>query len=90
MAAKVGKHAVVHRSLRHLHDQGRGMTWQRNVEDWLGGLPYEVSSPGEVLARVRPQGFELIRLADAIAEGGNDVYLFRRQSTRTSTRHRHA
>lgn len=77
IGAKVAKHLVVRRSLAMMRDQGRGMTWRRNVEDWLGGLPYEVSSPGQVLARLRPQGFTLERLDDGIGEGGNDVYLFR-------------
>jgi 2-polyprenyl-3-methyl-5-hydroxy-6-metoxy-1,4-benzoquinol methylase len=78
--AKVAKNIVVRRSLERLrtYHLERGMTWRRDIEDWLGGLPYEVSSPGEVLARLRPQGFALERLQDGIAEGANDVYLFRR------------
>ena len=56
----------------------RGMNWWRDVEDWLGGLPYEVAGPGEVLARLRPYGFVLTRLTDAEWEGSNDVYLFER------------
>ena len=24
----------------------RGMTWWRDIEDWLGGLPYQVAGPG--------------------------------------------
>ena len=54
------------------------MSWWRDIEDWLGGLPYEVADPGEVLAALRPLGFTLERLASARAEGDNDVYLFRR------------
>ncbi len=64
-------------SIRHYHEQ-RGMHWWRDIEDWLGGLPYEPVAPGEVLARLRPQGFTLERLEDALGEGGNDVYLYRR------------
>jgi 2-polyprenyl-6-hydroxyphenyl methylase/3-demethylubiquinone-9 3-methyltransferase len=81
-AAKMAKHLVVHRSLVRFrnYEKERGMTWRRDVEDWLGGLPYEVSSPGEVLARLRPVGFVLERLDDAAGEGGNDVYLLRRAS----------
>jgi 2-polyprenyl-6-hydroxyphenyl methylase/3-demethylubiquinone-9 3-methyltransferase len=79
-AAKVAKKIVVRRRLSPLHDDHgeRGMDWRRDIEDWLGGLPYEVSSPGEVLAKLSPQAFTLERLHDAIGEGGNDVYLFRR------------
>lgn len=78
-AAKVSKHLMVHRNLdrlRHYADE-RGMDWRRDIEDWLGGLPYEVSSPGEVHAFLRPRGFTLERLQSAIGEGGNDVYLYR-------------
>jgi hypothetical protein len=64
-------------ALRGSYDR-RGMSWRRDIEDWLGGYPYEVSSPGEVLARLRPAGFELRRLEDGVGEGSNDVYLFRR------------
>ena len=56
----------------------RGMNWWRDVEDWLGGLPYEVASPGEVHAFLRPRGFELDRLESAEGEGDNDVYLYTR------------
>jgi len=79
-AAKVMKHLLAYRSLSRLRDYDveRGMSWRRDIEDWLGGLPYEVSGPGEVIARLRPRGFILERLEDAVIEGRNDVYLFRR------------
>jgi len=79
-SAKIAKSLAVRRrlpALRGAYD-ARGMNWWRDIEDWLGGLPYEVASPGEVLDRLRPMGFELERLHDAIGESGNDVYLFRR------------
>jgi SAM-dependent methyltransferase len=77
--AKLGK-AALRRDFHAMrrYEQERGMTWWRDIEDWLGGLPYEPVGPGEVLARVRPLGFELQRLQDALGEGRNDVYLFRR------------
>lgn len=81
-AAKVGKSLVVRRRLPRLRGayDNRGMNWWRDIEDWLGGLPYEVSSPGEILDRLQPLGFELRRLEDATGEGSNDVYLLRRVS----------
>lgn len=77
---KILKSLVVRRRLPRLRGayDSRGMNWWRDIEDWLGGLPYEVSAPGEVLAWLKPLGFELIRLQDALAEAGNDVYLFRK------------
>ena len=79
--AKLTKHLLIHQNLTALRQYGneRGMTWRRDIADWLGGLPYEVASPGDVLARLQSQGFNLVRLHDALGEGANDVYLFRRQ-----------
>lgn len=79
-ATKIAKSLIVRRRLPALQGayDARGMNWWRDIEDWLGGLPYEVAGPGEVLARLRPMGFDLVRLDDAISEGRNDVYLFLR------------
>lgn len=39
----------------------RGMSWFRDVTDWLGGYPYEAATPGETLEFVRSQfGFVLV------------------------------
>jgi SAM-dependent methyltransferase len=84
--AKIGKSLLLRRRLpamRGSYDR-RGMNWWRDIEDWLGGYPYEVSSPGEVLARLGPAGFELRRLDDAVGEGSNDVYLFGRTARPTA------
>jgi len=41
---------------------GRGMSWRRDVTDWLGGYPYEAATPGEILEFVRRKlNFVLIR-----------------------------
>jgi SAM-dependent methyltransferase len=58
----------------------RGMSWWRDIEDWLGGLPYEVAAPGEVLDSLHPLGFSLERLASARGEGDNDIYLFKKKN----------
>jgi len=40
----------------------RGMSWFRDVTDWLGGYPYEAATPGEILEFVRNQfGFVLVK-----------------------------
>lgn len=74
---KLAKMAL-RRDFSPIRDYGaeRGMTWWRDIEDWLGGLPYQVAGPGEVLGRLRPKGFELVRLDDAEWEGDTDGYLF--------------
>src|SRR5215469_7690032 len=40
------------RMIREYH-RGRGMSWRRDVTDWLGGYPYEAATPGEILKFVR-------------------------------------
>ncbi len=77
--AKLGK-ATLRRDFHPMrrYQEERGMSWWRDTEDWLGGLPYQPVGPGEVLARLRPSGFDLERLHDALGEGRTDVYLFRR------------
>jgi len=38
------------------------MSWFRDVTDWLGGYPYEATTPGEIFEFVRSQfGFFLIK-----------------------------
>ena len=44
--AAVGRNPI--RKIREYHS-GRGMSWRRDVTDWLGGYPYEAATPGEIL-----------------------------------------
>lgn len=41
---------------------GRGMNRWRDIVDWVGGYPYEVARPEEILDFYRARGFTLIRL----------------------------
>lgn len=78
-APKLAKMAI-HRDfsqIRRYHEE-RGMSWWRDLEDWLGGLPYEVASPDEVHDTLRPLGFVLERMQIGEGDGGNDIYLYRR------------
>ena len=58
----------------------------RYLKSRLGGYPYEVSSPGEVAEHLIPLGFTLERLQDGLAEGGNDVYLWRKHHKRAQAK----
>jgi len=40
----------------------RGMDWAHDVHDWLGGYPYESTTPAEVAALLDGLGFELVRV----------------------------
>jgi SAM-dependent methyltransferase len=55
----VGRNAV--RMLREYRNE-RGMSWWRDVTDWIGGYPYEAATPGEILDFVRQHfNYELVK-----------------------------
>jgi 2-polyprenyl-3-methyl-5-hydroxy-6-metoxy-1,4-benzoquinol methylase len=56
----------------------RGMSLWRDIEDWLGGLPYEPCKPEEVVHFLEPRGFDLRRLRTVSSHGCND-FLFQRR-----------
>ncbi len=56
---------------------GRGMNFWRDVEDWLGGLPWEYTSPEEVRLAVTSQGMTLVSTLTR-GPGACNEYLVRR------------
>ena len=62
----------------------RGMSWRTDVEDWLGGYPYESVSPDELCAALGERGFEAVRSFTKPARLGGflgthcDEYVFRK------------
>jgi 2-polyprenyl-3-methyl-5-hydroxy-6-metoxy-1,4-benzoquinol methylase len=61
---------------RSEYQQIRGMDAWRDIEDWLGGLPYEYCKPGEVVDFLSDRCFVLLRLTTTITKGCNE-FLFR-------------
>lgn len=59
--------------------RGRGMNARHDVADWLGGLPYEVASPDEILKFGYERKLRLLRI-DPKPEGSCTSYLFERES----------
>lgn len=55
----------------------RGMSWWRDVDDWLGGYPYEAATPAEVRVFYDARGFALCRQAITAGHGCNE-FVFRR------------
>lgn len=55
----------------------RGMSMYHDWIDWLGGFPFEVARPGDVLDFYRSRGFELERLKTTLDLGCNE-FVFRR------------
>jgi 2-polyprenyl-6-hydroxyphenyl methylase/3-demethylubiquinone-9 3-methyltransferase len=52
----------------------RGMDVKHDIEDWLGGLPYEVASVAEIVEFTRKKGMILEKIETGF-EGGNNVCL---------------
>lgn len=54
----------------------RGMSFWHDHIDWLGGYPFEVARPGDIVEFYRQRGFELIKL-DVVRRGhGCNEYVF--------------
>jgi 2-polyprenyl-3-methyl-5-hydroxy-6-metoxy-1,4-benzoquinol methylase len=83
--------AVTGRSFREYlasYRQRRGMEFENDVHDWLGGWPYEPISPPEVVSRLQQLGFEAERVLarsgrllgrdPGLLGSGCDEYVFRR------------
>ncbi len=54
----------------------RGMSPWIDVVDWVGGFPFEVARPEDILIFFRPRGFELIGLTTQRGNHGCNEYLF--------------
>lgn len=65
------------RVIRDYGHTARGMSWLRDIEDWLGGLPYEYARPEAVESFLKKRGFECAR------QSGME-YLFLRRSQPSS------
>ena len=57
----------------------RGMSPWRDVVDWVGGLPFEVARPEEVVAFCLPRGFDLCGLTTQGGGHGCNEFVLRRR-----------
>jgi len=60
--------------------QSRGMSKWHDLVDWVGGLPFEVAKPEEVIFSLKARGFDLINLTTCAGELGCNEYVFHRLS----------
>jgi 2-polyprenyl-3-methyl-5-hydroxy-6-metoxy-1,4-benzoquinol methylase len=60
------------RYVRHYKEQ-RGMNFFRDVDDWMGGLPYEFCSPEEVTDFMASRGGKRLQLKAANSCGCNEL-----------------
>lgn len=65
--------------VRRYGENSRGMSFWRDVEDWLGGLPCEFASADEVRQFAEHNGFSVEREVEG-TPGGNGEYLLRRDA----------
>jgi len=63
---------------RPVSPRPRGTDRRRDLVDWVGGWPFEVSKPEQVLAACRARGLEMRNLRTVGGRGGNNEYLFSR------------
>ena len=56
----------------------RGMSHHRDLIDWVGGFPFEVCKPEQVLDFYRPLGFDLVRLKTCGGRLGCNEFVLQR------------
>jgi len=55
------------------YGESRGMTLWRDLEDWVGGYPFEVAKPEELFDFYYARGFQLIHLRTTNSLGCNEL-----------------
>lgn len=60
------------------YQQSRGMSYFRDLVDWLGGYPFEVAKPEQIIEFVQGNGFELLRLKTSGGGLGCNEFVFRK------------
>ena len=66
---------------QYAKDSARGMSRWHDIIDWVGGYPFEVATPEEILQFVEAQGFEAIRVESVRGGSGCNQFVFRRRAT---------
>jgi len=54
----------------------RGMSWRRDITDWLGGYPYEFAKAKKIIEFVKKRNFEILNLKNVKNGTGNNEFLF--------------
>jgi len=57
--------------------QLRGMSKWHDLVDWVGGYPFEVAKPEEIVFYFKDRGFELVGMTTCAGEIGCNEYVFR-------------
>jgi 2-polyprenyl-3-methyl-5-hydroxy-6-metoxy-1,4-benzoquinol methylase len=70
--------------LRTWTHRDRGMSKWHDIVDWVGGYPFEVARPEEVVDRCRHHDFELVHLKSVGDSSACNEFLFQRRPIRTT------
>lgn len=57
----------------------RGMSYWHDLIDWLGGYPFEVAKPEDILSMYRGKGFDLLQLRTCAGGIGCNEFVFTRR-----------
>lgn len=72
-------------SWRHYADESvRGMSPWYDLVDWVGGLPFEVAKPEELLHYYRAQDFSLVNLKTCAGGIGCNEYVFEKKAEQSA------
>lgn len=63
-------------SIRNYGKKERGMSFWRDVVDWVGGYPFEVATPEQIFDFFRQRGFQLLRLRTCGGSLGCNEFVF--------------
>jgi len=63
-----------------MYRRNRGMTKWRDIIDWVGGYPYEVSTPDEVFEFCKARGFQLTKLNCGRVGLGCNQFVFEKKT----------
>lgn len=63
----------------HAKKQDRGMSAWHDWVDWVGGLPFEVAKPDDIIEKLADSGFAIKRLSTVGSGWGCNEYVFRHQ-----------
>ena len=62
------------------YKSNRGMSRWHDLVDWIGGLPFEVAKPEEIIHFYQESGFRLLRLRSVAGALGCNEYTFERSA----------
>lgn len=77
----LGKSLLTGRNEFRAYRENRGMSIVHDWVDWLGGLPFEVAQPGDVLRFFQECGFELVHLTTTNRLGCNEYVFVRSRAS---------